>query len=244
MDPALYEPYWSDYLAQFNLPATAFQAIPAKTDRYCVIVEPRSHPLLGPVLRNFMALLQHKGWGLIIFHGLENEAFAREQVARWPNVIFQSLGVSNLAVMEYSALCRSVDFWSRLRALGCKHALIFQTDALLFRDNVDEYLQYDYVGAAWPDKWGGNGGLSLRSVDKMLEILEKYKDNNMRVPEDVYFCRGCAYFGHLAPNTVAAQFSVESITDGVIHPTGTHKPLISREQLRQYCSVRHFLPPK
>ena len=44
------------YLQQFDLPASQFQNILKDTNKFCVIVEPRKHSLLGLVIKNFMYL--------------------------------------------------------------------------------------------------------------------------------------------------------------------------------------------
>lgn len=62
------------------------------------------------------------------------------------------------------------------------YMLIFQLDAWIFRDNLDQWLArgYTYIGAPWiralgtdtPDTGVGNGGLSLRHVKSFARILE------------------------------------------------------------------------
>ncbi len=48
---------WVDYLNQFDLSYNYFQNIPSVTEKYCVIIEPRQHPLLIKVIKNFIYLL-------------------------------------------------------------------------------------------------------------------------------------------------------------------------------------------
>ena len=43
---------WLDYLNQFDLSFNYFQNIPSVTEKYCVIIEPREHPLLIKVIKN------------------------------------------------------------------------------------------------------------------------------------------------------------------------------------------------
>ena len=62
---------------QFDLSFNYFQNIPSNTDKYCVIIEPREHSMLIKVIKNFMYLLQNKGWGLIIIHGSDNKKFLK-----------------------------------------------------------------------------------------------------------------------------------------------------------------------
>jgi hypothetical protein len=58
--PSKYEPYWSNYLEKFNKSDEHFQNIPRNTNKFCVMVEPRKHNALIPVMKNFMYMLQKK----------------------------------------------------------------------------------------------------------------------------------------------------------------------------------------
>lgn len=48
-----YEPYWSNYLKQFDIPNKMIK-IPEETKKYCVIVECRIHKNLIYVIKNYM----------------------------------------------------------------------------------------------------------------------------------------------------------------------------------------------
>jgi hypothetical protein len=107
----------------------------------------------------------------------------------------------------YNNILKNSKFWRSLRAKKC---IVVQNDGFIVREGAEEFLKYDYVGAPWADASGneylrdhvnsdmvGNGGLSLRSVSKMIEITDKYVDekrilffhNINYIPEDVYFCK-------------------------------------------------------
>jgi hypothetical protein len=204
-------PAWNQYLQQYaELGADAFRHMQPKhaVRKFCVIVEPRQHPNLIPVIKNFMCLLQRTGWGLIVYHGPDNEHFVKDGLSDvFPDdrVHYVRMTQRNLTTGEYSAMLGDPMFWQCLLDLfKCEHALIFQCDTLLLKggDAVDAFLKYDYVGAPWPDPGirttidnrslqftVGNGGLSLRNVRVMLAITRKhpYDNNGVRVPEDVYF---------------------------------------------------------
>jgi len=108
-----------------------------------------------------------------------------------PNVLFENIQKDNLTISEYNDYLSTKPFWEILKNHGCEHALIFQTDVVLLRDNIDDFLEYDYVGAPWKTKYfGGNGGFSLRRVSKMLFITEKEKRPAM-VNEDFFFAKMC-----------------------------------------------------
>ena len=82
---------------------------------------------------------------------------------------------------------------------------------------TDEFLEYDYIGAPWPDGRVGNGGFSIRSR-RLLEFASKHplsRDPNFNLhPEDGKICDD--YRSDLesagqtsAPTEIAKRFSVE-----------------------------------
>jgi hypothetical protein len=104
-------------------------------------------------------------------------------------------------------------------------ALVFQTDGFIVNPDKwdDNFLNYDYIGAPWPDAQKsrvGNGGFSLRS-QKFLNTVKNldYIDNiglsgGTCTPEDHLICRH--YYEKLvasdikfAPLDVAIKFSFE-----------------------------------
>jgi hypothetical protein len=221
-----YEPHWSNYLEQFkNLPNEHpfFQMIPSKelTQKFCIMIEPREHPLLEAVLKNFMALLSKKGWGLLIFHGTHNQEFVNTIVQDWKQVYLCNLGVENLTTSSYNQLLMNLSFWNQLESFGIKNALIFQTDVVLLQDNVDDFLEYDYVGAPWNPQtapWcqgkefpGGNGGFSLRNVSAMKDCVLSHQNTFIRWNEDIFFSVVCHQLHkRLPPMSISSNFSVET----------------------------------
>lgn len=231
-----YEPEWSNYLKQFDVGPSYFTHVPKFSEKCCVIVEPRKHPLLKLVCKNFMFLL--KGWGLIVYHGSENEEFVRNELADIPNICYVNIKVDNLTISDYSDLFASSNFWKELLDMGCKHSLIFQTDVLLLKADVDNYLQYDYIGAPWIQEWRagvyvGNGGFSLRNVNKMYFIATNYpRSENWCYEEDIYFSKECLRLNFRIPSKEEAkQFSVETIF--YESPCGIHKPYIENFPSRE-----------
>lgn len=230
---------WENYLNQFDVSSHHFQNIPSHTEKYCVIIEPRKHKYLLRVIKNFTYLLQNKGWGLIIFHGTDNEDFLKQSLQNWNHVKYVNLQVTNLNIHQYNHILTTVPFWNFLRRLGCKNSLLFQTDTVLLKDNVDDFLHYDFIGAPWCVEWynikgGYNGGLSLRNVEKMIDIIQKshplfFENTMVHINEDIYF----AYFMDkyrseciLPEHDVAKQFSVETVY--YPDPIGMHQPHVSK----------------
>jgi hypothetical protein len=220
-------------MEKFNKPNSEFFICDnSNVNKYCVIVEPRSLDLTILTIKNFLYLLQEKKWGLIIFHGTDNETFIKDKLVGIKNINYFNINKRNLGESEYNDLLCSPDFWKKIKSCGAKHALIFQTDTLLLKNDLDEFLKYDYVGAPWCIKWMGmlevgNGGLSLRNVDTMLEISKYCPRLQYQKNEDVYFCYWCIMREFkIAPADVAKKFAVESVYYD--SPCGLHKPHIDK----------------
>lgn len=246
-------PEWCQYLQRFaDLGADAFQRVPNKheTNRFCVIVEPRQHPNLIPVIKNFMHLLQHTGWGLIVYHGPDNESFVKDglrPVLPDDRVHYVRMAQRNLTTAEYGAMLGNPLFWQcLLDGFKCEHALIFQCDTLLLKGGnaIEPFLKYDYVGAPWPgmnvgiDPFKrelhltvGNGGLSLRNVRVMLAIARNHPyPGDATVPEDVYFSywlkwHQAVYWTPTAEE--ASAFAMEHVHDP--DAAGLHAPSCADE---------------
>ena len=245
------EPEWNAYLSQYEkLDATHFTKIPKTTEKYCVIIEPRCDPQLIAVIKNFMFLLQDHQWGLIIFHGTNNEDYIHEHLMDWENIHYVKMNTDNLDINQYNELLCSTEYWQILEHFGCKHAVVFQIDTILLKPDIEDFLQYDYVGAPWCVKWlncleVGNGGLSMRNVQTMKLLTQKYPKYTMN--EDIWFSFMLLEEQKVNPTIkiptidIAKQFSVETIF--YEDPCGMHKPHLdkftSREEFVRIVSKRH-----
>jgi hypothetical protein len=113
-------------------------------------------------------------------------------------------------------------FWSHF--LDFDRVLIFQHDSGLLRSGIEEFYEYDYVGAPWKGyPYVGNGGLSLRNPKTMMDVLSKFTWGRNK-GEDMFFseCILENKLGNLAPIEVAKKFSVESVFE--LGTLGYHKP--------------------
>ncbi|KAL3426317.1 hypothetical protein PVAG01_03108 [Phlyctema vagabunda] len=77
---------------------------------------------------------------------------------------------------DVSAFMTTPWLWEQL--VPARHVLLFQLDSIICANApvaLDDFLRYDLVGAPIPDRsgWGlgFNGGLSLRNLDKTLQIV-------------------------------------------------------------------------
>jgi hypothetical protein len=102
------------------------------------------------------------------------------------------------SVASYSRLLLSLTFYNRF--IRYEFVLILQPDAILFRDDLDYWMDqgYDYIGAPWPDGieitlWRddfqgerrrristnvGNGGLSLRRISRFIGLMERFTETH------------------------------------------------------------------
>lgn len=132
----------------------------------------------------------------------------------------------------YSRLLTSPRFWQFVNA---DHVLIFQTDSVLCSLSpwrVDDFLEYDYVGAPWQVSYDGitvgNGGLSLRNAKTMLAITRQYPYTGDE-HEDLYFSRALKNMQdggrhiHLPTPTVARNFAYETGLPPTLASFGVHK---------------------
>lgn len=127
----------------------------------------------------------------------------------WDVIIYEEEKINSLH--DYNKLLTSVDFWERLYEY--EKVLIIQHDSSLLRFGIEEFLEYDYIGAPWMfQNKGGNGGLSLRTPSVMIKCLSKFPYSAEYGNEDVYFSNMIEKVGgKLAPREVCFKFSCETI---------------------------------
>lgn len=123
------------------------------------------------------------------------------------------------SIAEYNNLLTSITFWN---AIPREHVLIFQHDSELLKEGIDDFLEWDYVGAPWvwqKRKRGGNGGLSIRSKSAMIKTIERLLYNpSTDGNEDTYFSKFLV--GKMAPQKICRSFSCETIFE--LNTIGCH----------------------
>ena len=145
--------------------------------------------------------------------------FPQTRIKEFPSHYFDGIA-------GYNKLMLSTEFYDSF--CEYKYVLIHQLDALVFSDRLKEFvhLDYDYIGAPWffwywivMDKKPvrlhvGNGGFSLRNVEKCRWLLEKYAQEarTWSVGEDAFW----GFYGKLdkdfkrADVKTARDFSFEA----------------------------------
>ncbi len=189
-----------------------------------VIVEPRCHKYLAPVLKNVSSLLPHAA--LTIIHSRENKTLVDEIVGNRSNIRRIASLPSNLTSPQYTRLLLSPSFWEQLE---CDKILIFQTDAGILQNTILDFLHVDYIGAPWVVNWAadasskpvfvGNGGLSLRDRNAMIKVCKHHQASTFNGPEDIFFARHV----ETASIELALRFAMESVVPNFI-PFGFHRP--------------------
>jgi hypothetical protein len=110
---------------------------------------------------------------------------------------------------DYNSVLTNPAFWS-----GCRYdrVLIFQHDSGLLRQGIEEFLEWDYIGAPIKHMAGYmNGGLSIRNPKLMHLICNEFPYNG-QINEDCYFVEHLRKMGANIPDLeTAKKFSVETI---------------------------------
>jgi hypothetical protein len=109
-----------------------------------------------------------------------------------------------------------------------EHLLVFQPDSIFCANapkTLNDFLEYDWIGAPWSKtaQYGGNGGLSLRKVSKILEVLSKESRKiGDGALEDLWISQRMNQLpgAKMANATISKTFSVESVWDE--SPLGYH----------------------
>lgn len=219
-----------------------------------VIIEPRRHKAIEFVLQKFCEALP-EDWSILFFHGNKNLSFVRtileKHVLLKRRVILINLGIDNLTTREYSRLLSKRScIYDHL--LETDYFLIFQTDSLIFKQNIallDYFIDggYDYVGSPWlicnyqPTRdrdFIGNGGFSLRKTKTMLHILDTYDcdENDQGHMEDLFFTTRFEKISVKKPSyEMAMKFGVDEVFSPIT--LGCHKPWVNCPQYTEFKNI-------
>jgi len=199
-----------------------------------VFIEYRCFPHAELLIRNAILKLGSK-WSYTVVCGNKNYEFMKNICMRISsNIKIIKTNYNNLIQDEYSVFLSSIDFWNLLT--GSK-ILIYQEDSFIFKNNIEEFMDFDFIGAPWPQNTNdtpncvGNGGISLRTKQIMIDVINKIsiknsninettkiymkKQNLTNCPEDVYFSLNMQNFniGKVADFDTAFKFSTESLNN-------------------------------
>ena len=159
-------------------------------------------------IRDHMRFLP--GWDCIVFTCEQNSYLSTE------NVKLITLPSSRFdTYQKFERFKKSAWLWEQLT--GYERVLTFEHDSKLLRTGIEEFLEWDYIGAPWGTKpcyMGlpvGNGGLSLRNPRVMLKIAKAWWTRKIQ-PEDLFFVMNMPKVGgQIAPREVAGKFACETL---------------------------------
>ena len=147
--------------------------------------------------------------------GLEYEAYSE----LLPQAKFIGFDAGHFSsVITYNRFCLTTEFYRTF--IEYEYMLIHHTDALLYFDGLEEFMNmgYDYIGAMIPSPYNRqNGGFCLRKTEACYSLLLQlgqrlgYLSNgrNLRGGEDVIFS---VMLPSVAPREVAASFAWENLS--------------------------------
>jgi hypothetical protein len=200
----------------------------------CVLIEMRPLNSLKFIIKNCISKFLNTVSYTIVCGNL-NYDFIKKIVEEWNFIKIIKIAEDNLTQNTYNNLLCSPEFWNMLSG---ERVLIYQDDSIIYKSNIHDFIEYDYIGAPWPEnqcdnqKNVGNGGFSMRNRLLCQEICEKYPNtfpsicekfsfskntldfvSNNRldtIPEDVYFSTIMIELGYNVPNIEKAkEFSCE-----------------------------------
>jgi hypothetical protein len=197
-----------------------------------ILLDNRANPLSVVSTMFTLSNLNKNYWGCKIYTSKSAFDYYKKYLGKYAEIIvLEELNKPiKFHIDIYNDILKSTKFW---RDLNCEKCLIIQEDGIVFREGVERFLNYDYVGAPWADSpenmylknsvnpnMVGNGGLSIRNVSKMIEVTDKYirekhllfYKNLSYMPEDVYFCQCLVKENAVLPSLEdAAQFGNEQL---------------------------------
>ncbi|KAM3080965.1 hypothetical protein ACMFMG_004924 [Clarireedia jacksonii] len=189
--------------------------------KVALLIENRVNPILSPLLLHFMSVVP-PDWRFRFMGSYESVAAVNNSRAIRQHVASGKLDLTyipaNMTTGSQEEISRFLTtLWLYETVLQpAEWLLVFQTDSMLCansRQSLNNWLEYDWVGAPWnPNgRFGGNGGLSLRRVSAIIDVLRYQVREPNSEPEDVWLSDRLGHRPNakLANGTVSLTFSGE-----------------------------------
>jgi hypothetical protein len=221
-------------LANISLiPRHLLQNIQSNRENEAILIEFRVLPHVEFIIKNAIVKLGDS-FSHTIVCGNENYSMMKQICdAISSEIKIIKLEKNNITINEYNNLFYDLSFWEMF--YGNK-LLFYQEDTIIFKNNIHEFLQYDYVGAPWdlepksnfPSV--GNGGFSLRNRNMLMGIVrdrgemndfnsvnKRHKSGTVleNIPEDIFFSLSLmkSGMGNVPDANVASYFSTENVVN-------------------------------
>jgi hypothetical protein len=196
---------------------------PYESEHAYVLVERRPHP-------NFEFILKNMAWAcptmsVYLFCSDVNEPFIRailkDKAPHYHIIpIFKGIQSREEGKKEYNHLLTSADFYRQIRA---RYMMTVQMDVFIRQKLPAFMFDTDYYGNpwAWDLTLPGGGGVTIRRVEKMIELCERYgtcgEEN-----EDAWIAKHIVKMGASCPKwNKSGYVCMESIR--AEHPIALHQ---------------------
>ncbi|KAI1426203.1 hypothetical protein F5Y12DRAFT_794715 [Xylaria sp. FL1777] len=199
------------------------QNAPFNVSKVALLIENRALPNLAPLLLHFIAVVP-PDWRFRFMGSPESVASLNVSHAVRSQVESGKLDLTliptNMSTSGGEMISRFLtNLWVYEALLRpAEWLLVFQTDSILCansRQNLNDFLDYDWVGAPWNpgSRFGGNGGLSLRRVSAIIEVLRDQVRVDGSEPEDVWLTERLGHRpgARMANGTLSLTFSGEML---------------------------------
>lgn len=232
-------------------------------EKVAVIVETRATRNLIPIILHFADVLGPE-WPIILLtrepivrilevYGNGSQPFKRAVKSGQVKLIELPSDANLVGYQGISDFYASHWLWDLMES--AKWMLMFQTDSIICANSgrkVEDFFEYDFVGAAHPF-WKGafNGGLALRNVSMSRAIVDKFKiaddveidgirlGNGLGMFEDVWFWDKMKDMGgHFPTVEQAGEFAVDYIwaeRSLGYHGIGKNELIAKADQIYDYC---------
>lgn len=205
------------------------QASKFNESKVALLIENRINPILAPLMLHFISVVP-PDWRFRFMGSVPSVEYLNRSMAIREHVAAGKLDLTyipaNMSTGSQEEISRFLtNLWLYEVVLQpAEWLLVFQTDSILCansRQTLNDYLEFDWVGAPWnpQGRFGGNGGLSLRRVSAIIDVLRNQKRVDGSEPEDVWLTER---LGHrpgskLANGTISSTFSGEMHSGDATH---------------------------
>ena len=161
------------------------------------------------VIRNVITKLGEQ-WYHSIFCGTENYEYMQKMAATISNKI-SVIKLDNCEnIQQHNKYMKTIEYWKMFSENKLLH---YTPTTSIFKKNIDEFMQYDYISASKYHELG-TGSLSLRTRQTMIDILGNF-ENIEDQSEDMFFSKIMAEnaIGNLADKRTSSMFSTEHVNN-------------------------------
>ena len=177
--------------------------------KLAILVCFESSPHIEFVIRNIIIKLGPT-WYHSIVCGSNNYEYMQQIATAVSNKI-SVLKLENCSnTMEHNQFMKTLEYWEMFAADKLLH---YTPTTTIFKKNIDEFMQYDYISASSYHELG-TGSLNLRTRQTMIDILMNF-ENIADQTEDMFFSKIMAEnsIGNLADKHACFMFSTENVNN-------------------------------